>query len=265
MWAAEPLIKGRANCADNSSFTECAYGIPANVPILYPEIGLSVDIEKTKEIVKEVKPLYWPVHDEAALDELLQQMQKLLIDLKGDVKRLSGNEDGSLPLKPAQKVELKVVWQINPVYEEQYDFLNEITKVTYSYLGALLPPQLRAKEMIQLKTWQHSVSSIDMTFGSTDYTDRKTSKVRVIFEIDPSSERRFKVIAVRYGVIDLLTDVGSWAGLMLASYIILWWYMWITKPFGNVDAYDVRHASDILLIEADGRMAKHKRDRFLEQ
>lgn len=28
MWAAEPFIKGRANCVENSTFTECAYGIP---------------------------------------------------------------------------------------------------------------------------------------------------------------------------------------------------------------------------------------------
>ena len=64
MWAAEPLIKGRANCAENSSFTECAYGIPANVPILYPELGLYVDIQKTKEVVQLTRPLYWPADDE---------------------------------------------------------------------------------------------------------------------------------------------------------------------------------------------------------
>ena len=86
--------------------------------------------------------------------------------------------------------------------------------------------------------WQHSVTSIDMQFSKTDYTDRKTAKVRVIFEIDPTSERQYRILAVKYGVIDLLTDVGSWAGLMLASYILLWWYQWVFKPFGNIDSYD---------------------------
>lgn len=66
-------------------------------------------------------------------------------------------------------------------------------------------------------------------------------------------------MAVRYSVIDLLTDIGSWAGLMLAAYIILWWYQWITKPFGNVNSYDVRHASEVLLVEADAKEAKNKR------
>lgn len=104
-----------------------------------------------------------------------------------------------------------------------------------------------------------------MTYSATDYTDRKTAKVRVIFEIDPTSERRFKILAVRYNVIDLLNDIGSWAALMLAAYIILWWYQWLTKPFGNVTSYDVRHAAEILLTEADSIQAKKKRERFLEQ
>ena len=48
-------------------------------------------------------------------------------------------------------------------------------------------------------------------------------------------------------------DHATEAGLMLAAYIILWWYHWITKPFGNVTAYDARHASELLLVEADHR------------
>ena len=44
MWAAEPLIKGRANCVEDSDFKECAYGVPANVPILYPDLELFVDV-----------------------------------------------------------------------------------------------------------------------------------------------------------------------------------------------------------------------------
>ena len=47
-----------------STFTECAYGIPANVQILYPELGLHVDIAKTKEVVQLTRPLYWPADDE---------------------------------------------------------------------------------------------------------------------------------------------------------------------------------------------------------
>ena len=55
----------------------------------------------------------------------------------------------------------------------------------------------------------------------------------VFFEIDSNSQRYFKILAVKYGAIDLLTDIGSWAGLMLAAYIILWWYQWLAKPFGG--------------------------------
>ena len=70
---------------------------------------------------------------------------------------------------------------------------------------------------------------------------------------------------VKYGVIDLLTDVGSWAGLMLASYILLWWYQWVFKPFGNIDSYDARHASEVLLTTGDEQKAKRKREEFLKQ
>lgn len=38
---------------------------------------------------------------------------------------------------------------------------------------------------------------------------------------------------------------------MLACYILLWWYQWVFAPFGNIDSYDARHASDVLLVQAD--------------
>jgi hypothetical protein len=270
MWAAEPLIKGRANCAEygNDTFAECGYGIPSNVPVMYPDIALVVDRKKTKEIVKTARPRYWPWHDDEKVDKLLDKMERILLDLKSEVKRLTATEDGSIALKPNQKIILRVVWQIAPVYEEKYDFWNEIAKVTYSYIGGIMSrleriSQYQQEAMIELTYWDHSVTGIGIEYAKTDYTDRKTSKVRVIFEVDTNSQRYFKVLAVKYGAIDLLTDIGSWAGLMLAAYIILWWYQWLAKPFGKINSHDARHASEILLKRSDELYGQKKLNKLM--
>jgi hypothetical protein len=59
------------------------------VPILYPELELVVDRERTRDIIKQTRPLYWPHDDDVALDELLTKMEKVLVDMKQDVKRLA--------------------------------------------------------------------------------------------------------------------------------------------------------------------------------
>jgi hypothetical protein len=117
--------------------------------------------------------------------------------------------------------------------------------------------------MIELSYWDHSITNIGIEYAKTDYTDRKTSKVRLIFEVDTNSQRYFKVLAVKYGAIELLTDIGSWAGLMLAAYIILWWYQWLAAPFGNINSHDARHASDIVLKRSDELYGQKKLNKLM--
>lgn len=252
----------------NDTISECGYGIPSNVPVMYPDVTLQVDRARTREIVYKAKPRYWPWHEPERVEKLLDKMEKILLDMKSEIKRMTATEDGSLALKPNQKIIMRIKWQIAPVYLEKYDFWNEISKLTYSYIGGIMARLERYSEyqqdsMIELSYWDHSITNIGIEYAKTDYTDRKTSKVRLIFEVDTNSQRYFKVLAVKYGAIELLTDIGSWAGLMLAAYIILWWYQWLAAPFGNINSHDARHASDIVLKRSDELYGQKKLNKLM--
>ena len=58
--------------------------------------------------------------------------------MKAEVKRLTATEDGSIALKPAQKVVIKVVWMLMPVYEEEYKFYYEFFRVFWAWAASIL-------------------------------------------------------------------------------------------------------------------------------
>ncbi len=113
LWAAEPYARGKGLC--DRKVRGCMQGIPANPPMLLPGITLRVNRKRTKTLIDEVNPLYWPTSEEG-LTVLLDNIDNTVLDLIDGLRQLSSAEDGYIGIKPMTKVMIRVTWQVTPIY-----------------------------------------------------------------------------------------------------------------------------------------------------
>ncbi|CAD7959034.1 unnamed protein product [Amoebophrya sp. A25] len=212
LWAAEPLARGKALCS--KKIRGCQQGVPANPPMLLPGIVINVNKKRTRNLVEAVKPLHWPEYDSKKMDELMAGLDNLSLELHAGLRTFTAAEDGHIAIKPMTKILIQVQWQINPIY------------IVDKWTGA-----------ISLDRWATSVSMLNIGYADVDYSMRSSCSVRLLFAIDPTSQR-FQEIPI-LELKDFLAFVGAYAGYigMVAAFLGLW--QKLTKPFGVVDIYYV--------------------------
>ncbi|CAD7969536.1 unnamed protein product [Amoebophrya sp. A120] len=210
LWAAEAMARGRAVCTD--AIKGCAEGIPANPPMILPGVSIRVNKEKTTSMVKQVAPLHWPLTTTPQYELLLEELDNLDLDIMPGLRQLTSAEDGYIGLKPMTKILIKLVWQVNPVYN--------VNKWTGT---------------IKLTRWLNSISALDISFQQADYTMKSAASVRIIFEIDAASQRFQELPLLSFS--DFLALLGAMAGYtgLIGSVLFLWQKAF--KPFGLVDFY----------------------------
>jgi hypothetical protein len=213
-WAAEALIKGETACT-NTTLAQCDWGIPANPPTFYPSLEILIDKDKTKDIHTNAHPRYWP-SDWSTMEEVLETLDYAIVEMQTSIRALTNTEDSGIPLIPNQKIVMHITWILNPVYK-------------VDKLGGTV-----------LNSWLQSVKAIDVSYGASDYVERSQTTMRIIFDIDATSERLFEQYA--YSLADFLTDLGSWMGLFgMGALIVSRWQKW-TKPFGSITTKDAAQA-----------------------
>jgi len=221
LWAAEPLARGKAICTNRIKGCAHGSGIPANPPMLLPGIVISVNRKRTLELVKKIEPKHWPFPEEGGdssaskFDRLLDQLDGLSLNLHAGLRTLSSAEDGLIPIKPMTAVLIQVTWQVNAIYE----------------VDKWVPD-------VVLSRWATSISQLDISYQQTvDYTMRSSCSVRLLFRIDPSSQRFQEVPVLELK--DFLAFVGAYAGYIGMVAFLLGLWQKLTKPFGVVDSYYV--------------------------
>jgi len=216
LWAAEPLARGKARCTN--AVTGCAQGIPANAPMFLPRIRLSVDREKTKEVLEGTEPEFWPgAGDEEKLEKLYKSLEKQRIDMDTGLRALTSAEDGRIALLPQRAIQIKIVWSVSPVYLE------------HKWDGS-----------VTLDRWVSSVQALDISYGTADHTMKSKCSVRLIFEIDHSSVRFLETPMLSLS--GLLAFIGAIAGYMgiFAGALALW--QKFVRPFGLINIFDMDDA-----------------------
>ena len=228
LWAAEQLARGHALCTD--TIMGCSQGIPANPPSLYPTIRMRVNRPRTKKVVDELKPKWWPESDSDDLDSALNSLDGAVLDINPGLRTLGSAEDGAIALKPGMRVTMKIMWTINPIYR-------------VSKWGST-----------KLHRWVNNVKQLDVSFGVTDYSMKSKTKVRVVLRIDPASQAYLEVPGIT--ILTFVNLVGAWTGLVTVFYLMLKCWQKYYKPFGLVSVFD---SDDALLAIHERQMVKQRK------
>ena len=163
--------------------------------MLYPQLRIRVNRPRTREVVEQLRPKYWPKVGDEALDKALDSLDGSMVDISTGLRALSSAEDGAVALKPGSRVTIKVTWTVNPVY------------------------QLNKWGAKKLNRWLNSVKAIDVSYGEVDYSMKSRTKVRVMFTIDAAAKAYLEVPGIT--IPTFLTMAGGWVGMVTLFYMVL--------------------------------------------
>jgi hypothetical protein len=212
LWAGATAVHGHADC-DVNQVWECAAGMPANVPVVIPDISVKLNLDRTLETVLKTAPKYWPSTSEEITDLL---HEKFKVGLEAAISAATNTEDGGMSLLPQTRYFIEVSMRIDAIYKSDH-------------FGR-----------INIDRWTFYVDAVKAEKQQLDYAARSQSMIRYKLNLLPGSQRIQDKYA--YDFNDLVNDSGSWAGIWGLGLTLLATWQSYVLPFGSCGGGDAEKA-----------------------
>jgi hypothetical protein len=212
LWAGATAVHGHAEC-DVDQVWECAAGMPANVPVVIPNISVHLNMERTINTVVATSPKNWPT-DPDAIRTLLNEEFK--VGLEAAISAATNTEDGGMSLLPQTRYLIEISMRIDAIYKSDH-------------FGRM-----------QIDSWIFYVDAVKTERQQLDYAARSQTMIRYKLHLLPGSQRILNKYA--YDFNDFVTATGSWAGIWGLGLTMLATWQSYMLPFGSCGGGDAETA-----------------------